>query len=176
MADDYSMVPAVANSHAVQHWDERPIAPPRPPLERPVAALRRYKFLIVAVVLAAVGAGLVATRFVIPQYQVQTTIWIESQSPMQGSFGPIRSAELVNDQAWVELLRSYRIADAVVRKLTLYLKPEKITDAPLFEGFGLADRFLPGNFELVIDRTRKTWALSQPEVGMNDTGAATDSI
>ena len=176
MADDYSMLPAVANSHAVQHWDERPIAPPRPPLERPVAALRRYKFLIVAVVLAAVGAGLVATRFVIPQYQVQTTIWIESQSPMQGSFGPIRSAELVNDQAWVELLRSYRIADAVVRKLTLYLKPEKITDAPLFEGFGLADRFLPGNFELVIDRTRKTWALSQPEVGMNDAGTATDSI
>src|SRR5215208_1342726 len=148
MADDHSMVPAVASSYAVQNWDERPIAPPRPPLERPIAALRRYKFLIVAVVLAAVGAGLVATRFVIPQYQVQTTIWIESQSPMQGSFGTIRSAGLVNDQAWVELLRSYRIADAVVRKLTLYLKPGKVADAQLFVGFGLADRFLPGNFEL----------------------------
>jgi uncharacterized protein involved in exopolysaccharide biosynthesis len=40
---------------------------------QPIAALRRYKFLIVAIVLAAVGAGVVATRFA-SQYEVQTVI------------------------------------------------------------------------------------------------------
>src|SRR5512133_3924132 len=119
MSED--LVPAnltSSSSQALQNWEERPLspAPARPPLERPIAALRRYKFLIVAVILAAVGAGVVATRFVTPQYEVQAQIWVESQTPMQGTFNAIRSAELVNDQAWVELLKSYRIADAVVRK------------------------------------------------------------
>jgi len=151
-----SVVPASGPASALQAWDERPLAPPppRPPLERPIAALRRYKFLIAGVVLVAIGAGLLATRLVTPQYEVQTTIWIESQTPMQANAGPIRSAELVGGQAWVELLRSYRIADAVVRKLNLYISPEKIGDTPLFEGFGLQDRFLPGNFELVIDSAK----------------------
>jgi succinoglycan biosynthesis transport protein ExoP len=166
------------SAQALQAWDERPVAPPpsRPPLERPLAALRRYKFLMAAVILLAAGAGIVATRFVIPQYEVQTNIWIESQTPMQGSFSPIRSAELVTDQAWVELLRSYRIADAVVTKLALYLKPEKVSDTPLFVGFGLAERFVPGNYELAIDRTRKRWTLTQTLANVTETGAATDSV
>ena len=77
---------------------------------------------------------------VTPQYQVQTTIWIESATPMQtAGGGPIRSAELVNENAWVELFLSYRISDAVVRKLGLYLTPKNTADAPLFKGFTLAD-------------------------------------
>jgi capsular exopolysaccharide synthesis family protein len=168
--------PISGDASSVQAWDERPVAPapPRPPLERPIAAVRRYKFLIVAIVLIASAGGLVASRLVVPMYEVQTTIWIESQTPTRA--GPIRSAELLNDEAWVELLRSYRIADAVVRNLTLYLTPEKIGDRPLFAGFGLADRFVPGNFELVIDRSRKRWTLTHVESGKNDAGAPGDSV
>src|SRR5947209_3901855 len=126
-----------AGPSAVEVWDDRPmaVAPPRPPLERPLAAVRRYKFLIVAIVLLASAGGFIATQLVEPLYEVQTTVWIESQTPTRT--GPIKQAELLNDEAWVELLRSYRIADAVVRKLTLYLTPEKIADRPLFTNFAL---------------------------------------
>ena len=99
---------------------------------------------------------------------------IESKTPARS--GPIRQAELLNDQAWVELLRSFRIADAVVRKLSLYLKPEKGSDRPVFDGFTLADRFLPGNFEIVVDRSRKRWTLTNVESSFSDAGAMGDSV
>ena len=38
--------------------------------------------------------------------------------------GAFRSEELLNEQAWVALLKSTRVADGVVLKLALYLKPE----------------------------------------------------
>ena len=177
MSDElYPIRPNPAAPTSLEAWEDRPVAaaPPRPPLERPLAAIKRYKFLIVAIVLLASAGGLVASRMVVPIYEVQTTIWIESQTPMRA--GPIRQAELLNDEAWVELLRSYRIADAVVRKLTLYLRPEKGGDRPMFAGFSLADRFLPGNFEIVVDRARKRWTLTHVQSSMSDAGAIGDSV
>jgi capsular exopolysaccharide synthesis family protein len=56
------------------------------------------------------------------------------------------------------------------------LTPEKIGDRPLFAGFSLADRFMPGNFELVIDRSRKRWTLTHVQSSLNDAGAPGDSI
>ena len=177
MSDElYPIRPVAAAPTSLEAWEDRPVAaaPPRPPLERPLAAIKRYKFLIVAIVLLASAGGLVASRLVVPMYEVQNTIWIESQTPMRA--GPIRQAELLNDEAWVELLRSYRIADAVVRKLTLYLKPEKSGDRPVFDGFSVADRFLPGNFEIVVDRSRKRWTLTNVKSSFSDQGAMGDSV
>ena len=97
-------------------WGDAPtLAPARPPLERPLAALRRYKLLCVAILALALIGGGVATQMVKPSYEVRATIWIASETPLADKEGPIRSHELLNSQAWVELLRSYRIADAVVR-------------------------------------------------------------
>ena len=109
----------------------------------------------------SVAGGIVAVRFVHPQYTVSATVWIQSETPTNaGSTGPIRSGGLLSAQAWVELLKSYRIADAVVRKLTLYVRPDKPTDLPVFANFSIADRFAAGQYELVIDRSRKRWHLS----------------
>jgi uncharacterized protein involved in exopolysaccharide biosynthesis len=84
MSDNVLPVPPAPQSYAVQSWEENsPPMPQKPPLERPLAAIRRYKFLIIGIVLAAAGAGVLATRTVTPQYEVQTTIWIESETPMQ---------------------------------------------------------------------------------------------
>ena len=160
MSENVLPVQPTPHSYAVQTWDDQsPQLAQKPPFERPLAAIRRYKFLIIGIVLAAAGAGVLATRMVTPQYEVQTIIWIESETPMQVG-GPIRSAELLNDNAWVELLRSYKIADAVVKKLALYLTPKNVADAPLFAGFTLGDSLVPGNYEILIDRTAKRWTLS----------------
>ena len=166
-------------STAVQGWDQ-PALPmstvPRPPLERVRGAVRRYRWLIAAVIVLAIGAGIAATKIVRPLYDVHATIWIQAETPMSQKTGPIRSEELLNQQAWVELLKSYRVADAVVRKLELYLKPADQADSLAFTNFAIADRFIPGAYELNIDRSRKRWRLALVSGAARDSGAATDSL
>jgi capsular exopolysaccharide synthesis family protein len=175
------LVPSAYNppSDAISRWEDPEqggAAPHGSPLERPIAALRRYKLLALGVFVLAVAGGIAATRFIKPKYEVRATIWIETQAPMQEKTGPIRSDELLDSQAWVELLRSYRIADAVVQKLALYVRPDNDADSTLFRNFGIADRFIPGAYELHLDGARKHWRLEMPAASLSDSGAVTDSI
>src|ERR1044072_1502206 len=98
---------------------EKPVGPNTPPahnpLERPLAAIRGYKFLIVALVGLAIAGGVVATRLVPPLYEARAPIRIEPAS-QRGGNGPMRSRELLSGAAWMELLRSFRIVDSVVTK------------------------------------------------------------
>jgi polysaccharide biosynthesis transport protein len=126
-------------------------------------------------VLALVG-GVVATRFVKPQYEVRATIWIEPETPMSDASGPIRSRELLNSSAWVELLRSYRIVDAVVQKLALYVQPSNPSDFGIFSNFAIANRFIAGKYALSIDRTRKRWNLALKDGTFADSGSVADSV
>jgi polysaccharide biosynthesis transport protein len=157
-------------------WGDEPtLAPPRSPLERPLAAIRRYKYLLGVVVALALLGGVVATRLVKPKYEVRATIWIASETPMADKTGPIRSHELLNSEAWVELLRSYRISDAVVRKLSLYVKPDKDADSVFFRDFSIADRFLPGTYTLKVQNGQR-WSLTHDKAPVNESGTVNDSI
>src|SRR5687768_2239885 len=154
-----------------------PTPMPTPPAyERPLAAIRRYKWLVLGVIALAVVVGIVATRTVKPVYEVRATIWIEPETPVSNVSGPIRSRELLNSSAWVELLRSYRIVDAVVRKLSLYVRPVNPDDKDVMAGFEVGERFLPGTYEVEIDRDRKRWTLTQVGGALSDTGGMTDSV
>jgi capsular exopolysaccharide synthesis family protein len=178
MADEVKSMQLVAEAPPalppVEGWGNAPtLVPPRSALERPLAAIRRYKWLFIAVVLMATAGGVIAIRFVQPEYEVHSTVWIASQTPQEAG-GPIRSRELLNPTAWVDLLRSYRISDAVVRKLGLYVKPAKANDSPLFTEFSIADRFIPGDYTLAVDKGAARWKLSVQDVA--DSGAVGDSI
>jgi succinoglycan biosynthesis transport protein ExoP len=179
MADEVKSMQLVAEPAPlpqVEGWGNAPtLAPPRSAFERPLAAIRRYKWLFVTVVVIATAGGVVATRFVKPEYEVHATVWIASQTPQEAG-GPIRSRELLNPTAWVDLLRSYRISDAVVRKLALYVKPSKSTDAPLFTDFSIADMFIPGDYTLAVDKKGTHWNLSIQDVARSDSGMVGDSI
>jgi capsular exopolysaccharide synthesis family protein len=170
------VVPTAPPAAAAQWDDASPPAPARSPLERPLAAIRRYKYLAGGIFLLCVGAGLIATRFLKPLYEVRATVWIASETPLQDKSGPIRSNELLSADAWVELLRSYRIADAVVRQLSLYVKPAKDDDAPLVRSLEVADRFVPGTYTLDVDKSRDSWRLSLENTGVLDSGSVRDSI
>src|ERR1700704_423865 len=173
-----NVVPA-GGPQSVAAWEDRPSsvsAIPRPSFERPLAAVRRYKWLMLGVLLLAIPGGIVATRLVTPQYEVRATIWIEPDSRGQSASGPIRPQEMLASTAWVELLRSYRIVDAVVRKLALYVRPDKTADFPLFSSFDIADRFVPGSYELNVDPAKKRWTLSRPDGAFPDSGGMTDSV
>lgn len=164
----------------LQAWQEPlPAAPARAasPFERPIAAIRRYKWLILVIIALSIGAGVAATRLVTPQYEVRASIMITEDSPMENRSGPIRSAGLLSSDDWTQLLKSFTIMDAVVRRLSLYLQPANYTDAVLFDGFTLGDKFVPGKYELVIDQTNKRWTLSSLPSGAEvDAGTATDSV
>jgi capsular exopolysaccharide synthesis family protein len=182
MADDVAsahLVPATPFTppQASGGWGDAPtLAPPRSPLERPLAAMRRYKWLLMGIVALAILGGVVATRFVTPEYEVRATIWIASETPLADKSGPIRSNELLNAGAWVELLRSYRIADEVVRKLSLYVKPANVGDSALFRGFQIADRFAPGTYDLQVDKGSNRWQLTLQDAPFSDAGVPGDSI
>ena len=67
---------------------------------RYVAALWRYKWLMVLVSLAGGGVGVVAARFAKLEYVAQATIWIESGDRSQAEDrGPIRSGRLLGGRA-----------------------------------------------------------------------------
>ncbi|MDQ6771162.1 MAG: polysaccharide biosynthesis tyrosine autokinase [Gemmatimonadota bacterium] len=165
--------------HPLANWAspgaEAPAAE-RPPFERPIGAIRRYKWIALGVFLLGLVGGLVAIRFVKPQYEVRATIWIEPETPLSDATGPIRSHELLNSSAWTELLRSYRIVDAVVQKLALFVQPENAADFGAFSNFGIANRFVPGKYQLVVDRTRKTWKLALKDGTFADSGSVGDSV
>ena len=180
MSDDAPSLQLVqsADSTAVEAWEpaQAPAPLPRQPLERARGALRRYKWLITGVVAAFAMGGFVATRLVKPMYDVQGRIWIQAETPMSQKVGAFRSEELLNSQAWVELLLSSRVADAVVRKLSLYLRPDNPADSVAFRGFSISDRFVAGKYRLDLDKTRKRWSLQLANGAGADSGGVADSL
>jgi capsular exopolysaccharide synthesis family protein len=161
-----------------------PPAPAAPPaarsagMKRHIAALRRYKWLMVPTVIVGAIAGVVATRFVKPEYEAQARIWISNEGMSEDATrqGPITSEGIVRNSAWIELLRSYRISDAVVMKRGLFVTPKSEKDAPAFEGFTLDDRFVPGKYVLEVDGKAKTYDLHTSTDQFVEKGTLGDSI
>src|SRR5260221_400554 len=131
--------------------------------------------MIVVVLLLSTAGGVVSTRFVKPEYESKATLWIESQTPQSGG-GPIRSRELLNPGAWVELYKSFKIFDNVVRKLGLYSKPVKDSDAPLLATLSIGDKFLPGTYTFRVEKKTKRWRLTVEDQQIADSGSVGDSI
>jgi len=159
-----------------------PPVPPAPPEEqgvpwgRLVAALLRYKWLIVGIVALGGAAGLFISRRVRPEYEVRGTIWVTAAATQRQDRGPIRAQELLNSTGWVELLRSYAISDAVVRRLSLYIWPATLADTTAFRGFALADEIRPGTYTLRTDATGTRFTLHDQNDAVIEQGAVGDSV
>src|SRR6266545_3432440 len=98
---------------------------------RVLSALLRYKWLVAAVTLVGTAAGIGATRFVDPEYAAQARIWIDVADRRGADRGPapIRPGQLLDPEAWVDLLKSYVVLDQVVRDERLFVEPGSIGDA-----------------------------------------------
>lgn len=124
-----------------------------PQWQRYIAALKRYKWLSLAVVVLGTTAGAVATKFIKPEYEVFATIWIQSEGAAAQRQGPLRSGELLQQAAWVELLRSFATSDTVVQEMGLYLQPGNDDDSLVFSGFMLNNRgrYRPGTYKIQVE-------------------------
>ncbi len=141
---------------------------------RYIAAVLRYKWLILAVTALGLAGGIGATKLVKPQYIAQAALWIQAQQ--RGGGGPIRSAQLLETQGWVNLLRSYVVLDEVVRRQHLFVSYSQAKDSSVFSSLALQDRFAPGDYELLIDAAGKRFTLLTAEGSVVDRGDAGDSI
>jgi len=123
---------------------------------RYLSALRRYRWLMLLIVLLGSTIGVVVARFVPPSYVAVTTIWVESDA---GKNGPIRPGELLDPAGWVQLLQTPLVYAPVVHRLKLYLETTVPRDTLAFKSFDVSTKFLTGSFKLEIDSAGKTWKL-----------------
>ena len=164
-----------------QYAPPAPMAPLAPeggadgglPWGRYVAALRRFKWLIIALTLLGGGAGFAATRMMSAVYEVQATIWITGGGSDRG---PIRPDEMLSAASWIELFTSGAVLDPVVQKLTLYLNPAAQSDWPAFAGFAAREGFRAGTYDLTIDHEAGRFTLSNIDGTVIEEGALGDSI
>ncbi len=140
---------------------------------RLLAAVTRYKWLVLALTMLGAGVGVGASRFMPPLYVAQATLWLESGG---GDRGPIRSEQLLQASAWVDLLKSYLVLDDVVRQMRLYLSLGSLADSALFSSFGLAEQFRPGAYRLEVSADRTGWTLVTREGAVLQHGSVGDSI
>lgn len=137
---------------------------------RLLAALNRYKWLILAIVLAGAGIGAVLVRMVTPEYRVFSTVLVSGSVNPRG--GPVQPDQQFERQGWIDLARSFSIADSVVYRLALYVEPDRAADTVAFRDFRLdrtpGRRFFPGDYRLEIEGNR--WTLRDKIGVVNESG------
>jgi len=153
------------------------MAPPLPepgiPWGRYVSALRRYKWLMLAIVILGTAASVGATRFLQPEYKATATIYIE---PPPDDAGPIRAAQLLRSFGWLELLTTGVVLDSVAISQKLYLSPARVKDSLVFADFNLSEQYATGDYTLHLDKPGKAWTLESKRSGVVDQGLVGDSI
>ncbi|MBL0937509.1 MAG: polysaccharide biosynthesis tyrosine autokinase [Gemmatimonadaceae bacterium] len=154
-----------------------------PNLSRYVAAIRRFKWLILACAVVGLGGGVAASRFIEPEYEVNATILLEQGTGVQErrNGGPIQGAEFLQGSGWQDLLRSYQIVDPIVTNLGLFVSPKDRADSVLFRDFRVdQQRLRPGNYRLLLAGGRFDLRLRsgvETAEGVSvDAGALGDSI
>jgi capsular exopolysaccharide synthesis family protein len=155
-------------------WGAANAEEPGIPWGRYLAALRRYKWMILLIVVIGTAAGIGLTRFLVPEYQVQGVIWISDNRAQ--SRGPVRGEELLGNGAWADLIKSSTIMERVVRGMSLYLWPANTADSAVFAGFEPGPGFRSGAYDLRIDAAGAKYSLATREGAVIERGAVGDSI
>src|SRR6266436_9437297 len=144
---------------------------------RVFSAVLRFKWLIGGVTLLGTMAGFGAARFVKPQFGAQATIWIDASERRGEDRGPIRQGQLLDPQAWVDLLKSYVVLDQVVRDERLFVSPRSRADEGVLAGLQVTAQYRPGTYRLRVAGDHRTYTLSSvPEGQFVERGTVGDSI
>jgi capsular exopolysaccharide synthesis family protein len=139
-------------------------------LHRIVAALKRYKWLIMAITAAGTALGTFATRFLPLTYATGATIWVAA--PVSNN-NTVRSTEILGGQGYSELVRSFNVLEAVVQQQRLYV----MTDKPsLFAGLELGEGFKTGSYHLSVSPDGRTYTLMTDRDSVLERGSVGDSI
>jgi len=141
-----------------------------PSLDRYLAALSRFKWLIALFVALGGVLGVIGTQYITPSYVVQAIVSISPAS--RGGAGAMDlQAQRTNT---LEMLTSFRVVDPVVTRLRLFVTPRTVGDSALFRDFSLAPSTYPGDYLLQLENGR--YRLLLDETRLVESGALGDSI
>lgn len=117
---------------------------------RYLAAVLRYKWLVLVCAALGGGGGALAPRFVKPTFVAEATILVP-QPARTGAPRPIQTEALFQSVGWLELIKtSYIVLDNVVRDLKLYIEPADAADSTLLANMIVKEQFRPGTYELLV--------------------------
>jgi polysaccharide biosynthesis transport protein len=122
-------------------------------LHRTIAALKRYKWLILVTTIFGSAVGFVLSKMIPPKYQVNASVWIREKTGAQQ--GPIQPPGLVSTNlSWADLVMSQAVLDSVVVRLALFALPEQVRDTALLRTMEPTDTLIPGAYQLAVREGR----------------------
>jgi capsular exopolysaccharide synthesis family protein len=132
-------------------------------LSRMLAAVLRFKWVIVLTTILGGAGGAAAWKYIEFDYTADASLWIQEapNTQQRGDQGPISGSQLLRSSSWIDLLRSFAVLNTVVVTEGLYLTVQDSTFTPAFAGFGLADRFVPGDYEVLYSPAAESVTLSR---------------
>ncbi len=167
-------LPAVPQAQLDQWGPPPPPAAAAPAYQRYLAAIARFKWLVMAMILLGLLFGYIATRYIRPEYDVQGKITL--RDPSAEIIGNSRQR---SNESYMQVFRAYIITDSVAKKLRLYLSPKRDADSVYFREFTLAPQFRSGTYELTIDSKKEKYRLRRTAKGDSrevEAGTIGDSI
>ncbi len=177
LAEASSIAPvptASAMVRYVPHGEPAPVPPSD--WQRHLAAVRRFKWLVLGVTLVAATLGAAAALRMPPTYLARATVWVQVPSTPTREEGPIWSGQLPISSGWKDLLQSNAVLEDVVRSLRLYLAPRLPTDSDALATFGIQQRVRGGTFRLATDSAGQRFTLFDGKQHALQEGAAGDSV
>ncbi len=136
-----------AENSAQMGWDEPQVEAPNrgvQQLQRYLSALNRFKWLIALLLVIGAVGGVLATRFIVPEYEVQATVVLGGGPPQPGQNDAMRAASSI------DLLQAYAVVDPVVAQLRLFLQPAAAGDSTLFGDFRIGTAVRAGQYTMRI--------------------------
>lgn len=122
-------------------------------------SLVRFKWLIFAVLVVGAGASYWVYQTTPVEYRAEGSLWIDDDG---GRFQPIQEAGVLENAAWIELLRSYSVLDSVVVEQRMHISAPA-EHAAQFASLQLTREIQAGTFELRIDENGTDFTLTTPE-------------
>ncbi len=121
-------------------------------LRRYMAALSRYKWMILGMGMVGLAGGFATSRLLKPTYEAQATIQIDLiNRDVAQQTGPLRATQLLESRAWSDLLRSFAVLDTVVSRRRLFVEPALPEDSRYFTAFDARVPYVPGDYRLAVD-------------------------
>lgn len=124
---------------------------------RYVAALLRYKWLIIVLALLGAGAGTFVALGMAPMYHAEGRIWIEE--PPRGGRGVIEAGQPIESYGWVELLNTQAVLEGVVRDRRLNVAVAEPGDSAIIPHVTIGEGFESGAYALRTGRGGGEYAL-----------------
>lgn len=115
-------------------------------VRRYVAAVFRYKWLVLGLFILGAAGGFALTKAVRPVYEAQASIQVPPPNRFGAAANPLRAQPLLEGLGWVELMRSWAVLDEVVKQAKLYLEVQNLADSVAFRGFAINEFFAPGSY------------------------------